>query len=62
MKTADKVGLAGLAGIGGVVGYLYAGLLTTAEIVAVSNPVGAVVGALVFVELGLDALNGESGE
>lgn len=62
MKTADKVGLAGLAGIGGVMGYLYAGLLTTAEIVAVSNPVGIAVGALVFVGLGMDAVDRESGE
>ena len=62
MKPEDKVGLAGLACLGGVAGYLWAGLLTAAEIVAVSNPVGAVIGAGVFMAVGIEAANNGSGE
>ena len=54
MKMSSLVGLAGL---GGVTGYLWAGLLTTAGIAAVSNPVGIVCGALVFLGLGLGSDN-----
>ena len=50
-----KVGIAALAGIGGVAGYLWAGLLTAAEIVTVSSPVGIVCGAVAFVGLALSS-------
>ena len=64
MTTKEKVELGacgGLAAVGGVMGYLWAGVLTASEIVAVSNPVGATVGAVVFATLALEAKR-ESGE
>lgn len=57
--TLNAIGLAGLAGIGGYMGYLWAGLLTASEIVAVSNPVGIVCGAIVLPALALSAANND---
>lgn len=47
--TLKTIGLAGAACVGGITGYLWATMLTTAGIAAVSNPVGIVCGALAFI-------------
>ena len=57
--TLTAISLAGLAGIGGYMGYLWAGLLTAAEIAAVSNPVGIVCGAIVLPALAISAANND---
>lgn len=51
------IGMVGLAGIGGCMGYLWAGLLTAAEIAAVSNPVGIVCGAIALPAIAYSAGN-----
>ena len=54
-EILNKVGYAALTVAGGATGYLWAGMLTAAEIAVVSNPVGIVVGALYFLGLALSA-------
>lgn len=48
-NTLKNIGLAGAACVGGITGYLWATMLATAGIAAVSNPVGIVCGALAFI-------------
>ena len=57
MDNGKVKGLAilGMGGVGAVTGCLWAGMLTATEILAVSNPVGALIGAAVFIGMILDA-------
>ena len=54
-NTLKNIGLAGAACVGGITGYLWATMLTTVGIAAVSNPGGIVCGALAFIGMVHDA-------
>ncbi len=54
-EKAKGLAIAGMGGVGAVTGCLWASLLTAAEIITVSNPVGALIGAAFFISIILDA-------
>lgn len=54
-EKAKGLAILGMGSIGAVTGCMWAGMLTATEILAVSNPVGALIGAAFFIGIILDA-------